>query len=54
MLETSSDANELLIAMDFARSQESAEYILKRTKARPILGIICGSGLGKLLRTVEV
>ncbi len=28
--------------------EESAAYLLERTKQRPKIGIICGSGLGKV------
>ena len=33
--------------MDFDLVSESANYLLKRTKYRPKIAIICGSGLGK-------
>ena len=32
--------------MDFESVSESANYLLTRTKYRPKLAIICGSGLG--------
>ena len=33
--------------MDFNSISESANYLLSRTKHRPKIAIICGSGLGK-------
>ena len=32
----------------FERVSESADYLMNRTKLRPKIAIICGSGLGKL------
>ena len=32
--------------MDFNSISESANYLLNRTKHRPKIAIICGSGLG--------
>jgi len=33
--------------------QPTADYILSRTKVRPVLGMICGSGLGSLASLVQ-
>ena len=38
--------------MDFDSAKESANYLLSRTKHRPKIAIICGSGLG--IRTLEL
>ena len=32
--------------MDFESVSESADYLLTKTKYRPKLAIVCGSGLG--------
>merc|ERR1712110_419008 len=39
--------------MDFKSVSESANYLLTRTKYRPKVGIICGSGLGSLGDSVD-
>lgn len=39
--------------MDYDKSKESADYILKRTKLRPKIGVICGSGLSALADNLE-
>ena len=39
----------LRFRMDFESVSESANYLLTRTKYRPQLAIICGSGLGNYL-----
>ena len=36
-----------LLRISFENVNISAKYILDRTKFRPTVGIICGSGLGK-------
>ena len=38
--------------MDFDSAKESSNYLLSRTKHRPKIAIICGSGLG--IRTLEL
>ncbi|XP_041377031.1 purine nucleoside phosphorylase-like [Gigantopelta aegis] len=42
----------LLTSYTYEEVEEIANNILKRVKCRPSLGIICGSGLGKLANTV--
>ncbi|XP_076247245.1 purine nucleoside phosphorylase isoform X2 [Calliopsis andreniformis] len=37
----------------FEALQESAKYLLDRTKVRPRIGIICGSGMGSLADSLE-
>ena len=32
--------------MDYDKCEESLHYIRQQTSLRPILGLICGSGLG--------
>jgi len=39
--------------ISYENVNESADYILKRTKHRPKIGIICGSGLGGLAELVQ-
>jgi purine nucleoside phosphorylase len=34
--------------------EESAAYLLERTKQRPKIGIICGSGLGKVKESMRL
>jgi len=38
---------------DYDEIRESADFILKNTKHRPKIGIICGSGLGPLADTLD-
>jgi hypothetical protein len=38
---------------EYEEIEEMSEYLLKNTKHRPTLGIICGSGLGGLADLVQ-
>ena len=42
-----------LSSVTFEEIQQIADHILAKVKCRPKLGIICGSGLGKLADMVE-
>ena len=37
--------------MDFDKVKEGSDYLIKVTKTRPKIGIICGSGVGELVLT---
>ena len=37
--------------MDFDKVKEGSDYLIKVTKTRPKIGIICGSGVGELKLT---
>ena len=42
-----------LFSLSYERVEEIAKYLLENTKYRPEIGIICGSGLGNLVNTLE-
>jgi len=45
--------SDTLIQYEYEDLEQSANYILKQTKHRPSIGIICGSGLGGLAELLE-
>ena len=50
----STQSSIFLFSLSYERVSVSAEYLLKGTKHRPKIAIICGSGLGILSQTLVV